>query len=85
MTRNGDEIGAADDAGPADEAGADDAAEAGDEEVGPVDQLGIPMSREPTIDDVRGDGEAHRRLALGCTVAVTLLVLSFWLVRAYLL
>jgi hypothetical protein len=56
-----------------------------EEDDGPVDQLGIPMTREPTIDDVRGDGVAHRRLALGCTVAVTLFVVLFWLVRAYLL
>lgn len=52
---------------------------------GPVDQLGIPMTREPTIDDVRSDGEQHRRLALGCSVLVTLFVVAFWLVRGYLL
>ncbi len=52
---------------------------------GPVDQLGIPMDREPTIDDVRGDGDAHRRLAFGCTLVVTLFVIGFWLVRGYLL
>lgn len=52
---------------------------------GPVDQLGIPMSREPNIDDVRSDGEAHRRFAFGCSLAVTLLVVAFWLVRGYLL
>lgn len=59
----------------------------GDDAVvdGPVDQLGIPMSREPTIDDVRSDGEAHRKLALGCSVLVTLFVVGFWLVRGYLL
>lgn len=56
-----------------------------EEDDGPVDQLGIPMSREPTIDDVRTDGEAHRRFAFGCSVAVTLLVVAFWLVRGYLL
>ena len=43
------------------------------------------MSREPTIDDVRGDGDAHRRLAFGCSVVVTLFVVAFWLVRGYLL
>jgi hypothetical protein len=61
----------------------EEAIEEGDE--GPVDQLGIPMSREPTIDDVRGDGEAHRRLALGCSVLVVALVAAFWVVRVYLL
>jgi hypothetical protein len=63
---------------------AEDAAE-DEAEPGPVDQLGIPMSREPTIDDVRGDGEAHRRLAFGCSAIVLLALASFWLVRAVLL
>ena len=48
---------------------------------GPVDQLGIPMSREPTIDDVRGDSGPHRNLALGCSVIAIVLVGGFWLVR----
>ena len=48
----------------------------------PTDQLGIPMSREPTINDVRSDGVAHRRLAIGCSIGVTLLLVVFWLVRA---
>ena len=61
----------------------DSADESGD--IGPVDQLGIPMSRKPTIDDVRGDSESHRRLALGCSVAVALALVAFWLVRAVLL
>ncbi len=56
-----------------------------DDDRGPVDQLGIPMSREPTLDDVRGDGDAHRRMAFGCTAVVTLFVIAFWLVRGYLL
>jgi len=55
------------------------------EEDGPVDQLGIPMSREPTIDDVRGDGVEHRRLAMGCSLLVTVLVAAFWVVRVMLL
>ncbi|MEZ4437909.1 MAG: hypothetical protein R3B72_02395 [Polyangiaceae bacterium] len=63
------------------EAPRDEDDEAGDEAQGPVDQMGIPMSREPTIDDVRGDGDAHRRLALGCSALVTLLVIAFWVVR----
>ena len=39
------------------------------EEEAPVDQLGIPMSREPTLDDVRGDSESHHRLAISCSLA----------------
>ena len=56
-----------------------------DEGEGPVDQLGIPMSREVRLDDVRSDGVAHRRLAIGCSVAVTVALLAFWLVRVVLL
>ncbi|MEQ9323525.1 MAG: hypothetical protein RIF41_30460 [Polyangiaceae bacterium] len=52
-----------------------------DENDGPVDQLGIPMSREPTLDDVRGDGEEHRRFAVGCSLLVVALVAAFWVVR----
>ena len=51
----------------------------------PTDQLGIPMSREPTIDDVRSDGVDHRRLAVGCSVVVGLALVAFWLVRVVLL
>ena len=58
---------------------------ADESDTGPVDQLGIPMSREPTIDDVRGDGDAHRRLAVGCTLLVTALVVAFWLIRVVVL
>ena len=49
-----------------------------------LDQLGIPMSREPTLDDVRSDGEAHRRMALGCTLLVIVGVASFWVFRVWL-
>jgi hypothetical protein len=59
--------------------------DADDHDAGPLDQLGIPMSREPTIDDVRGDGDAHRRLAFGCSAIVLLALIGFWLVRAVLL
>ena len=55
-----------------------------EEPEGPVDQLGIPMSREPTLDDVRTDGEEHRRLALGCTVLVIAALAGFWLFRVVL-
>lgn len=51
----------------------------------PLDQLGIPMRREPTIDDVRSDGRDHRNMALGCSVAVSLAVVLFWLVRVWML
>ena len=47
----------------------------------PVDQLGIPMSREVTLDDVRTDGDAHRRLALGCSLVVIVAVICFWVFR----
>ncbi len=66
----------------------DDVADEADEgraDQGPVDQLGIPMSRAPTLDDVRGDSEPHRRLAIGCTLAVLALLLAFYLVRTLVL
>jgi hypothetical protein len=50
----------------------------------PVDQLGIPMSREPTIDDVRTDGEDHRRMAFGCSLLVVVATAAFWLLRVVL-
>ncbi len=59
--------------------------EADDELEEPRDQLGIPMRREPTLDDVRSDGEQHRQLAFGCTVLVSLAVVLFWLVRGMML
>ena len=46
-----------------------------------AEQKAAALTREPTIDDVRGDGDAHRRLALGCSALVTLLVIAFWVVR----
>jgi hypothetical protein len=56
-----------------------------DEPGGAVDQLGIPMNREPTLDDVRGDGVQHRRLALGCTLLVALLLVGFYVLRVVVL
>lgn len=47
-----------------------------------MDQLGIPLSREPTLDDVRSDGRQHRRLAIGCGLSVLALVGAFYLIRA---
>lgn len=52
---------------------------------GSLDQLGIPMSREPTLDDVRSDGQKHRAFAFGCSVAVAAAVLAFFLIRVLLL
>jgi hypothetical protein len=43
---------------------------------------GLPVDREPTLDDVRTDGSAHRSMALGCTFVVAVLVAIFWLLRA---
>jgi hypothetical protein len=51
----------------------------------PLDQLGIPMSREPVLDDVRSDGVDHRRLAIGCSLLVSVLLIAFWLVRGVLM
>jgi hypothetical protein len=56
-----------------------------DSDDAPVDRLGIPMSREPTIDDVRSDGVDHRRFAVGCSMAVSLALVLFWLIRGVLL
>lgn len=47
------------------------------------DTEGLPIHREPTLDDVRSDGRAHRMAAVGCTAVVLALVLAFWIVRAF--
>jgi hypothetical protein len=44
------------------------------------DQDGLPLDREPTIDDVRGR-ENHFKLAVGCSAAVALLIVAFWVLR----
>lgn len=44
------------------------------------DAEGIPLDREPTLDDVRG-GANHFRFAVGCSVVVLLLVAAFWVLR----
>ena len=56
-----------------------------DAEAGPVDQLGIPMSREPTLNDVRSQEAKHGAFAAGCTVAVVVMVAAFFLIRVLLL
>jgi hypothetical protein len=48
------------------------------------DEGGIPIDREPTLDDVRG-GANHGRVAMGCAAVVVLLVAAFWILRAYVL
>ena len=47
------------------------------------DAEGIPLDREPTLDDVRG-GANHFRFAVGCTAVVVLLVVAFWVLRVIL-
>jgi hypothetical protein len=44
------------------------------------DADGLPLDREPTIDDVRG-GANHFKFAVGCSAAVVVLVAVFWLLR----
>ena len=44
------------------------------------DEAGVPLDREPTIDDVRG-GENHFKLAVGCSAVVALLIIAFWVLR----
>ena len=44
------------------------------------DAEGIPLDREPTLDDVRG-GANHFRFAVGCSAVVVLLVVAFWVLR----
>jgi hypothetical protein len=44
------------------------------------DAEGIPLDREPTLDDVRG-GANHFRFAVGCSAVVVLLVAAFWVLR----
>jgi hypothetical protein len=47
------------------------------------DAEGLPLDREPTIDDVRG-GENHFKLAVGCSAVVVMLILAFWVLRVLL-
>ena len=43
------------------------------------DADGLPLHRKPTLDDVRGSGSGAT-IAVGCTVAVVLAVVAFWVV-----
>jgi hypothetical protein len=44
------------------------------------DADGLPLDREPTIDDVRG-GANHFKLAVGCSAIVGVVLLAFWILR----
>jgi hypothetical protein len=48
-----------------------------------VDEDGLPLDREPTLDDVRGTAGSGRTTAIGCSVLVALSVIVFWILRAY--
>jgi hypothetical protein len=76
-----DEVGAPEQNGepPVDDGYGDEADATSDEPAEapagePLDQLGIP-------NDVRGDGEQHARLAMGCSLLTVGLVAAFWLWR----
>ncbi len=47
------------------------------------DEDGLPLDREPTIDDVRG-GANHFRFAIGCSAVVVALIAAFWVLRGLL-
>jgi hypothetical protein len=47
------------------------------------DEEGLPLDRAPTLDDVRGGEGSGRSVAIGCTLAVALVLAAFWLVRAF--
>ena len=47
-----------------------------------ADEDGLPLDREPTLDDVRGNAGSGRVIAIGCSILVAAAVLGFWLLRA---
>jgi len=49
------------------------------------DEDGLPLDRDPTLDDVRSDAGSGRAIAIGCSLLVLLLIAAFWIVRAGLL
>ena len=49
------------------------------------DAEGLPLDREPTLDDVRGESGSGRSIAWGCTALVVVALAGFWLVRVFLL
>lgn len=48
-----------------------------------LDEEGLPLDREPTLDDVRGDAGSGRTIAIGCTALMVLAVLGFWVLRTF--
>lgn len=50
-----------------------------------LDEDGLPLDREPTLDDVRSNAGSGRVIAVGCTVLVVLVLGLFWLIRGGLL
>ena len=49
------------------------------------DADGLPLDRDPTLDDVRGNAGSGRTIAIGCFVLVAAAILVFWIVRGGLL
>jgi hypothetical protein len=45
------------------------------------DEDGLPLDREPTLEDVRGNAGSGRTIAIGCSLLVAGVVLAFWLLR----
>jgi hypothetical protein len=71
--------------GEGDEKADEQAGELGPAKAERVDEEGLPLDREPTIDDVRGGSGSGRTIAIGCSVLVVLTLAVFWLIRAGLL
>ena len=65
-----------------DETKADEAAAPTKERRG---EDGLPLDREPTLDDVRGSTGSGRATAVSCTALVVLLIAAFWVLRAVVL
>ncbi|MBK8253502.1 MAG: hypothetical protein IPK82_12650 [Polyangiaceae bacterium] len=62
--------------------GADPSSAAEDPPKERVDADGLPLDREPTIDDVRSQEGKHGRIAAGCALSIILVIALFWLIRA---
>jgi hypothetical protein len=56
----------------------------GEQPPPPRDKDGLPLDREPTLDDVRGGGSG-RTTAVSCSVVVLLLIVAFWVLRTVVL
>lgn len=61
------------------------AGDAGASKIERVDEDGLPLDRPATLDDVRGNAGSGRAIAVGCTLAVAIVLALFWLIRAGLL